>query len=139
SAQTALELLEHRAREAQANRRPWPEFAEYDCFACHHDLQAKSWRQARNSSGPKPGTLPWHSFFLLNRALDEPGDRLEELRHALQKPLPDPKRVVLQAREVLQQIKGKDKELEKAPRLKPEDLIKRMRLIAGRDRETIAG
>src|SRR5262245_20246109 len=41
SAQAALELLAFRA--AEKNGRPWPEFAEYDCFACHHDLHAESW------------------------------------------------------------------------------------------------
>ncbi len=30
---------------ASALDQPWPEFAEYDCFACHHDLQDKSWRR----------------------------------------------------------------------------------------------
>ena len=30
---------------ADASTEPWPEFAEYDCFACHHDLQADSPRQ----------------------------------------------------------------------------------------------
>ena len=34
SAQAALDLLAYRAEEKHG--RPWPEFAEYDCFACHH-------------------------------------------------------------------------------------------------------
>jgi hypothetical protein len=25
----------------------WPEFAEFDCYACHHDLRLPSWRQQR--------------------------------------------------------------------------------------------
>ena len=32
----------------------WPEFALYDCYACHHDLKQKSWRQERGYDG-KPG------------------------------------------------------------------------------------
>jgi hypothetical protein len=39
SAQAALQLLADRAADT---RKPWPEFAEYDCSACHHDLSAKS-------------------------------------------------------------------------------------------------
>src|SRR5262249_44082077 len=37
SAHAALELLAHRAEKTA---KPWPEFAEYDCFACHHNLTA---------------------------------------------------------------------------------------------------
>jgi hypothetical protein len=47
--QAALRLLAARA-SAPADRRPWPELAEYDCFSCHHDLQAPSWRQKRASA-----------------------------------------------------------------------------------------
>jgi hypothetical protein len=41
SARAALELLDYRARTTA----PWPEFAEYDCSACHHNLHQPSWRQ----------------------------------------------------------------------------------------------
>ncbi len=38
--QAALDLLAHRAAEAAAKPTTvWPEFSEYDCFACHHDLR----------------------------------------------------------------------------------------------------
>jgi hypothetical protein len=60
SAQTAMNLLAHRAEKA----KPWPEFAEYDCFACHHDLQGKSWRQARGYDGRQPGSLSWGNWYL---------------------------------------------------------------------------
>ncbi len=42
----------------------WPELAEYDCFACHHDLSAPSWRQelAYTAGRRKPGTLPWGTW-----------------------------------------------------------------------------
>jgi hypothetical protein len=32
----------------------WPELAQFDCYACHHDLKSKSWRQKRGFAG-KPG------------------------------------------------------------------------------------
>lgn len=51
--------------------RPWPEFAEFDCYACHHDLTNPSWRQNRANS--KPGVLPWNSwnFDVIVRLLKE--------------------------------------------------------------------
>jgi hypothetical protein len=32
----------------------WPELAHFDCYSCHHDLKANSWRQKRGYVG-KPG------------------------------------------------------------------------------------
>src|SRR5262245_43381679 len=29
----------------------WPEFAAFDCYACHHDLKKDSWRQQRGYKG----------------------------------------------------------------------------------------
>ncbi|MGH7140811.1 MAG: hypothetical protein ACREHD_34195, partial [Pirellulales bacterium] len=34
----------------------WPDFARYDCAACHHELELPSWRQARAGTG-RPGAL----------------------------------------------------------------------------------
>jgi len=49
--------------EARLARAAWPELAEYDCFACHHDLVDKSWHRPR-AKGKKPGDLaewnPWY-------------------------------------------------------------------------------
>jgi hypothetical protein len=61
SAKAALELLAHRAEGK--NKRPWPEFAEYDCFACHHDVKAESWRRDRESVDTPPGSLPWGTWY----------------------------------------------------------------------------
>jgi len=49
SAIAALELLESRA-EAATQEATWPELAEFNCSACHHDLKGNSWRQARHLS-----------------------------------------------------------------------------------------
>jgi hypothetical protein len=72
SAQTALELLAVRAGD---NKRPWPEFAEYDCFACHHDLKSKSWRAAQGFPGRQPGSPDWGGWYttLLPTALAASG------------------------------------------------------------------
>lgn len=35
----------------------WPEFAELECYQCHHDLRLDSWRIQRGYPGRKPGSL----------------------------------------------------------------------------------
>jgi hypothetical protein len=61
SARAALVLLENRARTATS---PWPEFAEYDCFACHHDLREPSWRQDPGHYGKRtPGVFPLGTWY----------------------------------------------------------------------------
>jgi hypothetical protein len=66
TARAAADLLARRAREASASGRPspWPEFSEYDCFACHHDLADQPWRQARagGGAGRAPGTPTWGTW-----------------------------------------------------------------------------
>jgi hypothetical protein len=102
SAKAAMDLLRSRAQE----NRPWPEFAEYDCFACHHDLKAKSWRQELGHA-TRLGALPWGTWYTpqLRPALSMQiaGDRLkdfnslEELRKEMEKPLPDRVKVAQQS------------------------------------------
>ena len=70
SARAAAELLAHRA---DPKRDSWPEFAEYDCAACHHELKAKeTFRTKRDldlaekrRKGEKPalGRLPWGTWY----------------------------------------------------------------------------
>jgi hypothetical protein len=54
------ELLRKVARDAQGP--VWPEYAQLDCFACHHSLTAAkdSWRQERGYVGRRPGNPPWN-------------------------------------------------------------------------------
>lgn len=105
--QASLELL---AARAAAKDRPWPEFAEYDCFACHHDLREPSERQKRGHGKQFPGTLPlsaWYSA-MVPEALDlrKPGpptrqtvlSNLKDLGDLMSKPLPDRVAVVQKAR-----------------------------------------
>lgn len=105
SAQAAIQLLAHRA----AQEKVWPEFAEYDCFACHHDLADPSWRQKRGYPGRKPGSLPWGSWYtsmpmslvqiLEGQASTAAGEKLQALNTLMQSPYPDPKQVSQVARE----------------------------------------
>jgi hypothetical protein len=60
SAAASLELLRDRATRSGA---PWPEFAEHDCTACHHDLQEPSARQERGFAGHRPGSPPWGTWY----------------------------------------------------------------------------
>ncbi len=55
TAQASLELLESRARPGNSS---WPEFTEYGCFSCHHDLRDEKWRRQR-PAGPARGAPAW--------------------------------------------------------------------------------
>jgi hypothetical protein len=56
-AQAALRLVADRARD---KHRPWPEFADYDCRSCHHDLKSPSdWLMRARQAG-KPELNHWH-------------------------------------------------------------------------------
>jgi hypothetical protein len=48
------------ARNAQGNS--WPEYADLDCFACHHGLTnaENSWRQELGYAGRRAGSPPWN-------------------------------------------------------------------------------
>ena len=59
----AVQLRESLNRLARrANGPIWPEYAEIDCFACHHSLTRPedSWRQERGYAGRRPGNPPWN-------------------------------------------------------------------------------
>ncbi len=53
----SLSQLARRTRGAN-----WPEYAEMDCFACHHALTRPedSWRQETGYSGRRPGIAAWN-------------------------------------------------------------------------------
>src|SRR5450755_1143582 len=67
------EQLKRVARESQGGI--WPEYAELDCFACHHSLVAAkdSWRQDRGYPGRRPGNPPWNlsRFVVFRRVIQE--------------------------------------------------------------------
>jgi hypothetical protein len=57
SFEAGMRLLADQAKDGTA----WPEFAPFDCYACHHDLQTKSWRIERGYTG-KPGRPPLRAW-----------------------------------------------------------------------------
>jgi hypothetical protein len=100
-AEAAVKLLGYRAR---GGGNPWPELAEYDCYACHHDLQSPSWRQsAAHYRGRQPGALPWGDWYFsmprLLAARRHLGLRkeLDELRTTMERPLPGREQVSSQS------------------------------------------
>ena len=57
-----VELFAAQTTAAAAAAPPsWPDFAAFDCYACHHDLKSPPWRQQRGYQG-QPGRPPMHSW-----------------------------------------------------------------------------
>jgi hypothetical protein len=104
SAEAALKLLSHRADKAREGGKPWPEFAEYNCAACHHGLTGERGRQERGFGPWTAGSLPWGTWYYpLLPTLDQqmPGkgakDALQNLKKLLRARVPDEKRVADEA------------------------------------------
>ncbi len=58
----AVQLREAMNQLGRWTKAPnWPEYAELDCYSCHHALTRTddSWRQREGYVGRKPGTPPW--------------------------------------------------------------------------------
>ncbi|MDA1049619.1 MAG: multiheme c-type cytochrome [Planctomycetota bacterium] len=91
----AIDLLKWRAERAanEPAEAVWPEFAEYDCFACHHDLVHPSWRQQISTSKGVLGMPAWGSWYF-SRLKDSAGESLQPLAVQMQRGFrPDPKLV----------------------------------------------
>lgn len=83
-----------RRAENVNGHRVWPEFTEYGCYACHHDLRLdpeiggaedaafRSWRQARGFPDRRAGRLPWNTWYVpaLGWVVDEPAELLNQVR-----------------------------------------------------------
>jgi hypothetical protein len=126
SAKAALDLL---AVRAESRRGPWPEFAEYDCFSCHHDLKEKSWRQQRGPQGRKAGALVWSDWYydqlpqavaaLAGKSDPSLTRALEELRQKLSTPRPDRSNIARQARRTAAALGRALTNAEQAPAVLP--------------------
>jgi hypothetical protein len=101
TAKASLDLLESRASRSipDDSSSPWPEFAEYSCFSCHHELAKDVWASANTTRAPKPGALQWGTWSLpmakvlaplsLGVVGDESGSSLGPLRELMARPIPD--------------------------------------------------
>jgi Cytochrome c554 and c-prime len=112
--QEAMDLLasqaEHCARAKEAEDRSL-DLAVFDCYACHHDLKTRSWRQERGYVG-KPGRpqfRPWPTALLqiCSLAAKQDAERtgpqpaLENLHKAFDEtPFGKPQQVALAARAI---------------------------------------
>ena len=84
---SSLELLRSRIDAVDQHAAPWPEFTEYGCFSCHHDLRDEAWRRAPRPSGTSIGLPRWGSWTLplVEEIVAEPDARpsLESLAPAV--------------------------------------------------------
>ncbi len=102
TARAALGLLEARAIRAipDDSASPWPEFAEYSCFSCHHDLAPAPRLRADN----RPGQAPWGTWSLpragsmASNFLGAEVPALGPLRELMSRPTADPAVVARRAR-----------------------------------------
>ncbi len=136
SAKASLDLLAHRASgvDAAAPRsdKPWPEFSEYACYACHKDLKVNSPRQKAGYAERHPGSLTYGTWYLAALPpVSEPflanskdfNTGLLRLKKAMEAPAPNAGEVKEEAEKVSRILKGmldevvKDKEL-KSDRLR---------------------
>jgi hypothetical protein len=100
-AEAACKLLADRAERSKDDpRSPWPEFAEWNCAACHHNLRAATdptvasqWRKdPLYLDGRGPGTPPWQPIWPLTDAQRlgslVPPPRLDAVSRAMGTPRP---------------------------------------------------
>ncbi|MCA9119542.1 MAG: hypothetical protein H6822_11275 [Planctomycetaceae bacterium] len=95
-AKAAVELLKWRATRAadEDTDAIWPEFAEYDCYACHHDLVHPSWRQTSDAGSAPLGMAEWGSWYF-NRMRQVSRSSLEPVETAMQSGFrPEPAAVI---------------------------------------------
>ena len=110
AAKASLDLLESRAARSlpDDSTTPWPEFAEYSCFSCHHELVQAGWASANVSRAPKAGTLQWGTWSMPQAGIlpptltgidaDDPIAPLGLLRTEMTRRVPDAAVVAVRAR-----------------------------------------
>jgi hypothetical protein len=110
SAKASLDLLASRAARSipDDSTDPWPEFAEYSCFSCHHELVEQGSPWPTRSFESKPGSLRWGTWstpmarVLLPVApgldVEGPDSVYGLLKGEMNRPLPDATVVVRRAR-----------------------------------------
>ena len=64
-AEAAAKLLHSRAERAKVNdaRTPWPEFAEFSCGSCHHEIPKPERVKAALAAGRIPGAPAWQAVW----------------------------------------------------------------------------
>jgi hypothetical protein len=109
-AEAACRLLADRAERAGQNdpRTPWPEFAEYNCAACHHTIP-QPWRSdPARPGGRPPGSLEWQTIWPVTGTPSAPSnvESLRKLQAVIQGPRPAGyAKVTRPAREAAEKLK----------------------------------
>lgn len=109
SMKLTADLAEQKAPQ-ELVRSEWPEFAQFDCYACHHDLRHDGWRQQAQIKGhpgrprliPWPATLAelaWNVTSSTPEAAATPGIGFAEVRQAtVSTPFGDTRKLIKAAR-----------------------------------------
>jgi hypothetical protein len=121
-ADAALQLLTHRAKSGTGL---WPELAEYDCYACHHDLAPRSWRQQQVPAGATPGRLIFNDWYFASLPAIAPGFDVGPLAEVMSSPNPDRSRAADLAQAQLARLA----QARAALSPKPLDMADRMTLL----------
>jgi hypothetical protein len=123
----SLRLLSAQAKEVASAKTGTLDFAHFDCYACHHDLKSKSWRQERGYVGKpgRPQMRPWPTL-LARLSLEEANktaggvkeleDRLKRLYEAFDaEPFGDCERIGPAAEELATWLTNSAKKLADEP------------------------
>ncbi|MBI3411065.1 MAG: hypothetical protein HY040_22250 [Planctomycetes bacterium] len=110
-AEAFLRLLHDAASDSN---KAWPEFAALDCFACHHDLNERSWRLRQAAPGRSAGAMrlsPWYTALLSEALLgDEKTARiladLDKLKDRMTPPVPDRKAITTLTTQMLEALRS---------------------------------
>jgi hypothetical protein len=145
TAEAALKLL---ARRANKESVLWPEFAEYDCFACHHSLQPNGWRQEnylKRGRQPPAGSLPWGTwYFSMPRVLGDFHNAkglilsLDKLDREMVKPFPPNDKAALEVRAAEKELGLLLDRLRRSEPIGTKEIAKLFSFLA-RDGDAIAG
>lgn len=114
--------------QAKDEDKAWPELAQFDCYACHHELKTPAWRQTRGYKGRpgRPNMRPWPLELVRVdlRALGEDervlAEQLRPLHEAFNAtPFGKPDRVAADARKVADWADGQIKKLKELKITRP--------------------
>jgi len=135
SAKTSVQCLTARAADKEAR---WPDLADFDCFACHHDLQANAWRQNKDHlTTRRPGTAPFNQWYtgtlgtLADVTETKTAAAYDQLKAAMSRLAPNQTQAEACGKELVREL---DKQLTKATNrtFSKDELIRMRRQLATR-------
>lgn len=115
SAEASLQLLSHRARSRNGT---WPELTDFDCFACHHDLVAGSWRQQDRTPHSHLGTLALNEWYYAALPAVVDDFTIESLAESMSSPNPNRDHVIARIAPLISLLQKRKEEF-KPTRLDP--------------------